>query len=444
MIVKVGYIGSKHSTQKAIKLASKIANIELQPYIYENPNDVAFLHRQAVEETDVICFSGIVPYYYRDRTIMTKKRFLIQPFHEYMIVASILSCILKKSIQLDEISLDLPDRRLLNEVESDIGENLNPNYVYDYDWIYDKNETKRLSFSEIASFHEKLYKNRKTKVAITSIHFVYDELMRKEIPVIYMVDHNRNTKKILEEAKKSVLYTRLENGMIAAIFLSPKNSDSFHDSDIKLITSSLESNIRLMNKDLHNRSKLAFYTTRGIVENWLLKEEHVDWMKKIEKKMDKSMNIGIGYGRHIFEAEENAEQAILSAKSDDGSNAYIITEQKKQIGPMIGNTKQDVIRIYDDWLHELTDRTKTNLNTMKRFINFMEINEFQPFTVQELASYSNVTVRTSERFIKRLYDSGVVVIYGKEQNQMKGRPRNVYALNEKIENKFRDMNEKLG
>ena len=445
MIVKVGYIGSKHSTQRAIKLAKNISNIKLYTYTYENPSDVSKLHKQAMEETDVICFSGIVPYYYRERTISTNKPYLITPFHEYMIVASILACILKYSVQISEISIDLPDKKLLAEIETDIGQKINPNFVYDYHWIYDKSETKQLSFFEIASFHEKLFHEGKTKVAITSIHYVYDELIRKNIPSIYMVDHDRNTKNILERAKQSVLYARLEDGMIAVVYLSPKNSDCFHDSDIEKITASIQTNIQLINKDLGNKKKIAFYTTRGIVENWLWKEEHIEWIKMIEKQIGKSLNIGIGYGRHIFEAEENAEQAIQSAKVKDTSNAYIITEEKKQIGPIIGDTKKDVIRIYDDWINDLSDRAKTNLNTLKRFINFMEINEYQPFTVQELASYSNVTVRTSERFIKRLYESGVVVIYGKEQNQLKkGRPRNVYALNEKIEHKFRQMNEKLG
>lgn len=444
MIVKIGYIGSKHSVQKAEQLATSIPEINLRTYIYENPYEVARLHKQAIVETDVICFSGIVSYYYRDRTVSTNKPYVITPFHEYMIVASILACMLKYSVQINEISLDLPDRQLLQEVEMNIGEKIDPNFVYDYRWIYDEAITRELSFTEMATFHKQLYKEGKTKVAITSIHHVYDELIRNHIPAIYMVDHNRNTKNILEEAKKSVLYTRLEDGMIAAVYLSLKNSDSFHDSEIEMITSSIQTNIKLMNKDLENKSKLAFYTTRGIVENWLLKNEHVNWVKNIEQKLGKTLNIGIGYGRHFFEAEENAEQAIQSAKSKDQSNAYIITEQKKQIGPMFGKTKQDAIRIYDDWLRELTDRTKTNMNTMKRFMNFMEINEYQPFTVHELASYSNVTVRTSERFIKRLYESGIVVIYGMEQNQMKGRPRSVYVLNEKVEHKFRHMNQKLG
>lgn len=444
MIVKIGYIGSQHSTERAKQIAKTMANIELYTYTYTNPSDVPRLHQQAIEETDVLCFSGIIPYYYRERGISSNKPCMVTPFHEYMVVASLLACMLKYSVDIDEISIDLPDKQLLKEIEGDIGRKLEPHLVYDYRWIYDETDRKNFSFSEVASFHERLFQEGKTKVAITSIHYVYDELIRNDLPAIFMVDHERNTKSLLEKAKQRVLYDRLEDGMIAVVYISPKLTERFCEKDIERINALFQTNVQLMNKKLENQKKLVFYTTRGIIENWLNKEEYIDWIKVVEKEVGGPLNIGIGYGRHKFEAEENAEQALQSSKVTDTSNAYIVTEKKTQIGPMIGSVKQDVLRIYDEWLQSLTKQTKTNLNTLKRFITFMEIRDYQPFTVQELSSYSKVTVRTSERFIKRLYEAGVVIVYGKEQNQMKkGRPRNVYALRETIEFKFRQMNEKL-
>src|SRR5699024_3364915 len=87
MIVKIGYIGSKHSVKQAENIAKNMSSIKLKTYTYESPNDVSRLHQKAACEVDVICFSGIVSYYYRNRSLIGKIETVISPFHKYMVVA---------------------------------------------------------------------------------------------------------------------------------------------------------------------------------------------------------------------------------------------------------------------------------------------------------------------------------------------------------------------
>jgi len=214
MIVKIGYIGSKHSVKQAENIAKNMSSIKLKTYTYESPNDVSRLHQKAACEVDVICFSGIVSYYYRNRSLIGKIETVISPFHKYMVVASLLSLMIHYQVTMDEVSIDLPDKRLLDKIEHDIAYHMNKNYVYDYDWIYRHDINKDLSFTNIAAFHERLYRQKKIKMAITSIHHVYDLLVAKNIPAMYMVDHDDNVKNVLDDARKRVLFSRLQDGYL--------------------------------------------------------------------------------------------------------------------------------------------------------------------------------------------------------------------------------------
>lgn len=439
MIVKVGYIGSNQSVSRIHELAKEISGIKLITYTYESPEDVCKLHKQAVHEVDVICFSGIVSYFYRNRLLKAKHETVISPFHEYMVAASLLTAIINHSVSVDQISIDLPDNRFLEKVEHDITFRMNPNHVYDYRWIYERNTTKNLSISDIASFHKQLYETGQIKLAITSIHYVYDQLKRDHIPTIYMVDHDTNMKKVLDEAKQRVLFSRLQDGMVTVIYFG-LNYENMTTSDQSLVIEAIQTLIGQSLK-AHVRSKKAigFYTTRGAVEDYFLSQINEDWIKRLANQLNQPFYFGIGYGRELFEAEEHAKQALLTAQTDGASNGYILTDKKEIIGPLVGHTTHDHIRTNEEWLFELINQTKTTLKTMQRFIDFMQKNQYQPFTVRELSAFSNVTVRTSERFIKRLYDAGVVFIYGQEQNYSHGRPRQVYALVDHIESKFRSI-----
>src|SRR5690625_2364401 len=204
MFVKVGYIGSKHSVRMAAKVAAKIPSIKLKTYAYEVPADVAKLHKQAVSEIDIICFSGIIPYYFRDRSLSGVKPFVISPFHEYMVAASLLTCILNKNVKVSDISIDLPDRNILNKIEQDIHFEINKDYIRDYRWVYQ--DEKGTPFRDIADFHEHLYRNNRTKMAVTSVHYVYEMLQQRNVPAIFMVDTDQVVEDVLSEASRRVLF----------------------------------------------------------------------------------------------------------------------------------------------------------------------------------------------------------------------------------------------
>ncbi|MBM7713519.1 putative transcriptional regulator [Bacillus thermophilus] len=440
MVVKVGYIGTAHSVRRIRKLAESLPGIKLITYIYETPTDVKKLHQQATQETDVVCFSGIVSYYYRDKALEGAKPVTFPPFHEYMIVASIMKCLLHDKIHIHDISIDLPNRDALERLSKDIDFQLHDKQIYVYQWIYDDAISKDFNFKEIANFHLERYRSGQTKMAITSVHFVYDMLKKQHIPVIYMVDNDQIQEEALYDAYERVLFSRLQDGMIAVMYLSLQDNRPFSESDYDVIYSYFQPMVSFHQSKrlkLKNKHMIVLISTRGFIEKNLLDQANKNWLTELERNLDKQIYFGVGYGRQLIEAEENAGQAVQIALSKKEGNGYILTETKEKIGPVFGETKHENIRMTDEWMQQIAHDIKANMKTLQRFFSFMKTIDFQPFTVNELAAYTQVSIRTSERFVKRLYEAGYIELYGQEQSYHIGRPRQVYILRKHIETALR-------
>lgn len=441
MFVKVGYIGSRHSVRKIKKIARDLPQLKLNTYVYNKPEDIPELYEQAVTETDAICFSGIISSYYKGDEVKTDKPVIVTPFHEYMIITTIFIVVQNNDALLGEFSLDLPDEQLLDQVEADISYKIPRDLVYDYDWIYEAVPKRSLNFADIVTFHTDLYHAGKTKIALTSIHRVYDTLLSLGVPVLYMIDYDRNMKQALLDAKAAVFHSRVQDGMLVVLKIGLKNDQSMTTEEEMLIIESLKS----VNKSLNfvmpeTDSYLSFLTTRGIIESSLDTLKEGVWLNDLEASLGSQVVFSIGYGRYLFEAETNVNEALEVACKESNSNGYLLTEDKKLIGPLRGKITSGQMRIRSGFLSELTEQTQTSLHTMTRFMNFIHLHDYQPFTIRELSVYSDVTDRTTERFIKRLFDHEVVMIDGQEQVKGRGRPRNVYVLTEPYDQRFRRLN----
>lgn len=433
MNIRIGYIGSAQSVAKNKQLAATISEIKFIPFTYSHTDDVPALYQAAQQQSDIICFSGIVPYFYRDHSFDSSVPVVITPFHEYMVVSSLLGSIAQNSIELHQLSIDLPKRKMMQEIEETIGYSFEPARIYDYQWIYTQHKERPFPFEEMVQFHLNQFTTGKTKMAITSVHSVYDQLNAKDIPVIYMKDYDNHLKKLLIDAKQKVLYSQMNESMIATLYITTKNGVTTADDEH--IQTLLQNLVPLhgQNEDIQT---LQYYTTRGVVSKTILHPLD-DWIKQMEEVLEDHFSFGVGYGNQLFDAQQNAHDALQAATQIPGSNGFIVTEDNNRIGPLAGDIQTEKLRVHDDWLDEVITSSQTNMKTLQRFIQFMHVHNFQPFTTHELATYSSTTTRTAERFIKKLLEAKIIKSHGQEQHVQQGRPRTVYTITKRTENQFR-------
>src|SRR5699024_9794384 len=277
-----------HSVAKNKQLATHIQGITLVPYEYEYPYDVPPLYQRALQETDAVCFSGVLPYFYRDASLDNEIPIRVSRFHEYMVVTSLLTCLAKNNAILQEISMDLPSAHMLKSIEKTIGYTFQEELIFDYEWIYYAQDSRPFPFAEMVQFHKNLYASGKTAMAVTSIHYIYDQLKLLHIPVIYMNDYDQDLIQLLNDAKQDVLQRQMNESMIATLFITKKHGLTAEDD--AYIQSLLQTAVPL--HDEESKIEIAQYsTTRGVLSKHIL-QQIPNWMDNMNQHFGTTFSFG--------------------------------------------------------------------------------------------------------------------------------------------------------
>lgn len=416
-MTKIAVIGSAEFIEKAQSVANKMANIELDMYIYQQPQESSNLLKQ-LKPCDVVFFSGALPYYFskteRER-LPIPSLYLAQD--DMTVAASFLDILYHKGISLQRISVDLIDSSIVSIVLEAANINVVPNHVIDYKTMLDKNE---LDISQLVSFHQSRWEQGKIDLALTSVHAVYDQLVQLKIPSMRMADPPNALIKGLKEAKAQAEYMKSQSAQVAIVYISLNELFTEQHKLIDSLANSMHSSVQQLEDSL-----FTIFSTRGdiqlFIENGFLHEIFTTWPNHLA--------IGFGYGATIKEADENARIALCFAeKEPERSCSYILTDKKELHNPVLQEHKHQ--RLINDRpeFFEIAQKTKLSPANLSKIIQFGVSRHLHHFTTADLADYLQITRRSAERIIKKLADNGYVQVVGEEMTYQQGRPRALYIL----------------
>jgi len=137
--------------------------------------------------------------------------------------------------------------------------------------------------------------------------------------------------------------------------------------------------------------------------------------------------MGFGSGSTATQAEAHAKTAMLRASQDNVSSCYLYSNTGAYVYLLTQSTN-GVPR--DMLINRMMQKGGITIESASTFVDFLIVRDFNPFTTQEYAAYSNVTTRTAARFIKKMVDCGIVELAGEQKLYEKGRPRTIYQLKE--------------
>lgn len=437
----IGVIGSNLFIDAISEFYDLFPDVEFINYTYDSPWEIDHLIEKAGIETDILLLSGVIAYYYGQEKI-NESRILAtySTFNEFMVSLSLFSVYLHEKISLEKISIDLPKKDFLDNVLKEIKISNGPLYVKDYPWIYQlEKEKSAFDISQFVRFHKDLYFAKKTQFALTSIHAVYKELQNFGVPTINMVQPKQALKESLEKAITLTKLKKTKDSQIAVISLKVNQPDPQDDQVFRLqMLQYLNEMARQLNAkvSLDHYQPFLIYTNRGSLEE--VQKEHLQKVFELEEKIKSSMQIGIGYGYTMKDAENHAKGALYFTEkhSTEKTTIFLLDEDKKLIGPLFENEKQYILKNEDHDIQLLADELKMTSKNLLRFFDFIRLNQFRSFSAQELADYLAVSRRSAERFIKRFLDHDFIHITGEEQPYDQGRPRALYNISEKLKNYF--------
>ncbi|MCM3705639.1 MULTISPECIES: hypothetical protein [Cytobacillus] len=422
-MLSIGIVGSQHFIDEISKYYRLYSTFNIVSYTYTSPRELDALIECAVKECNFLMFSGIIPYHYVKKSL---NRYPIGSsylsFNENMVALSLLSIHYHHSLKLSEVSIDLPREEFLEGVLSEAGIEESAIYVKEYPWIYDFQEEKELSIEEFVIFHTNLYEQRKTAFALTSIHAVYDQLQEKGIPSMFMVQSIPTLKEGLEKAITLAELSQSKNSQVAAVcFTNIENEkiDKFVKSiQAKIVTSDSGDQLVLSN--------------RGVLQTLILNQRLSGWFKEMTT-INRESSIGIGYGYTVKEAESHAITALDFADKKPGEGAvYLLDEEKKLTGPLFQKEERYSLKNEDPLVKKLSRELKMSSKNLSRFLYFLQVNEFRPFSSHELSDYFSISRRSAERMIKKLLDQELLQVAGEEQPYEQGRPRSLYQAGSKL------------
>lgn len=443
--VTVGFIGSVHSVARLSAAVAELPGVVLRTYPYSDPLQTRDQYARAIAENDAVCFSGTVAHYHRARELDRDIPMIVGRFSEYTLVASLLAATAgtttfaaQATRTINDLSLDLPNPEVLVTVARDTGIELEARQIYDYRWVYRSRFSRPIDVDEIVRFHVDRSESGAARLAITSVHAVHDKLVERGIPVMIMIDTLRHDLDLVRAAQQRVSIMRLEGALLAVVYLTssgPTEDAPAASERRSALTSKLGSFATRVQHRLaawQSSGLDMFYTTRADLDARL--PDLLSALGRTDLLPDEAaISLGVGVGRHLYEAEDHALQALRRATAGVRTAAVLVDEESRVQDLLSSVFVAEESRHTSPWLVEIAEQAGMQTRSVLRWLTFLGARDFRPFTAAEWATASRTSPRTAERAVRKLLGIQAVTIVGQEQSLEAGRPRAVYQISPKLE-----------
>ncbi|MED3804234.1 hypothetical protein P4562_20135 [Lysinibacillus xylanilyticus] len=409
MSTKIAVICSKAFMKRINSIAQNIENIQIDFYLYNQPTEAPVLLKE-MKPCDALLFGGTLPYLHAQSALSE----LPIPWNyikqdETAISTTLLSLIANHTVPLNRISIDVMDPVIVENVLTEI------EYCGPKPYIQPISITKPTQ--SILQHHIALWEANSVDFVITSIHSVFDELQALQIPAMRMLDATNSIVQCLEETKSQSLLTKSESVKAVVGLLEAPEDKPIDYNMLTQITA-------LTHATYKEISPYSFelYTTAGHLQKALEKEN----LQNLLQQTDKPFKLAFGYGHSIFEANQNAKNALTFTKPFE---IYILDEHKNLLGPFPKSEVRLALKTDDPYVLQMAKKTGLSPLNISKIIHFSRERQSAQFTSHNLSEYLQVTRRTTERIIKKLVDNGYAKVVGEEMTHQQGRPRTIYELN---------------
>lgn len=406
MQTRIAVLGSENFINRLKLFEQEIPSIRLDYYQYHTPKEAKELLKN-IKPCDAVFFSGSLPYLYakQEREMLPVPSYYLKQDGTSVATTLLATC----NTPIQQISMDLIEPALVESVLQDINQTDSVPFLKQIDPAF--------SLDEVVSFHINLQRTGKTKLAITSVHAVYETLVQRGIPVVRMIDPKNSILKSLEETRSLALLTKSEAAKIAVCSISLTEQDMNTASALQRITDSIDASIVKADDLLY-----LLFTTQGKVQQALEHNKVNNWLELFSTPI----RIAFGYGTTAIEASANAKDALAHAKEN---TVFLMNEKKQLTSPLFQEETKINLRTSDPRLMVLAKETTLSPANLSKIMLFSRLHHSVAFTAHDLEIFLKVSRRTTERILKKLLNHGYASIVGEEMTYQQGRPRAIYEFN---------------
>ncbi|PIC86228.1 hypothetical protein CSV72_09590 [Sporosarcina sp. P20a] len=411
MKVTIALVGSQEFCRQAENIVLP-HNMCIDYYRYDSPSEAPRL-LEVLKPCHVILFSGSLPYEASEKILQTISipAFYIQQ-NEHTIAITLLYLASEKNMAIHDISIDIKERTHIEQILQD----LDPLSSVQKPAIHELQSNSDLQ--AVVNFHLEHFRNGKSKMALTSVHAVYDQLQAAGIPSFRMLDPASNILRAMEHAVQQADFARSEATKIAVGVLQVHQPEELPQRTIEILANYLQAQWK------EKEDNFFFYTTLGTIEFVLALKAFVQFCESLHPVS----TLSFGLGQTMIEATDNAMSALQLGKQEINKGVFMLDEHKKLHGPLPATKPSIAMRLDDPDLLKISERTTLSPAVISKLRQFDQFRQSTPFTANDLAGYLAVSRRTAERTIKKLMDQQYIDTVGEEMTYSQGRPRALYKL----------------
>ncbi|HHW03853.1 MAG TPA: hypothetical protein GXX35_13780 [Thermoanaerobacterales bacterium] len=429
---KVGIIGPKDLVEQSFAIAQEYKGVEPIKLFYSNEEQTVELIKNNDSMVDGFLFTGFLPYYETQRSGITKKRLFYYPILGASLYHILFIMKVHEGVDITRISIDTLNSDEIKEVYEEIK-------LPDEKLYINERGLTQFSREQYIDFHRLLYKSGKTVAAVTAVNSVYERLKEESVPVFRVIPTIYTMRETFKLIEASGLAHIAENNQIIIQIIDIKD---YNINGSRLSTVEMRQKKLALYQELLNYARnymasvfpaegdeFIILITKGLFREYTNFYEEIPMIYDIEKKLSMAVNMGIGMGKSAMEAEENAREALLLSKKKPGSNAYIINQDKKVIGPIgNGGILDFALKSDDKNMLKWAEKTGLSISTLTQIESLLKKLQRDSITATDIQEGLGVTLRTANRIMKKLLSGQAAEKMGIEQPVYRGRPRQLYRI----------------
>ncbi|WP_040287511.1 hypothetical protein [Sporosarcina koreensis] len=428
-MVKIAVFGSSETIQLITTFEAAMKSVQLEKFRYTSVDDLETLLPQA-EACDVYLFSGILPYRHAE-CLLDKfdKPAVYMEDNELNVSLTLLHILSQNLCPLDKLSIDLPDRRYVDDIVRQLRLDPAPVHIMDFDWLK-TTKCPQFDADPILTFHSDLWNTGETSLAVTSIHSVYDRLVERGIPCLRFIDADSTVRDVLLRAEQAGVLQKTRLAQVAVCLITVSGDTLQEDATAKLtpIRKAMQTASRQVNAEIQQVGPLSFeyFGTKGSIQFLLNQSSLLQPVISAADNLSATLQAGAGFGMTITEAKKNATIALSHCKP--GHHAFFLMTENHEVIDPLERQQVRTLSTTDSHIRFLANTAKVSIPNLVKMQRFLQARADSHFTSDDIADYFQLTKRSAERMLKKYMDVGWLHIVGEEQPHRNGRPRAVYQL----------------